>query len=158
MKALRVLWLVLALVASSACSERDQPAAEEDQEYEVRPNVFPEYAATLLRSADTLEVLSLRPVPASKDDPKAFHEWPVLGTVLVEGADREALVETVIKSVAPPDTAVALCFDPRHGIHAITENGTVDLVICFECNQVRVYYSAGGEESYIPDFGLYTAS
>jgi len=41
---------------------------------------------------------------------------------------------------AKSDGNGAKCFDPRHGIRATAKGKTVDLVICFECNWVYVYY------------------
>ena len=117
---------------------------------------FPERAATLLRNADTLLVLSLEPV-GGPSDPKGFHGWPVLGEVSVPEKDREAFVEAVIAGAASNDSKRALCFDPRHGIRAVSKAGTVDLVICFECSQVQVFYSGGRNDYFIPNGNLHEA-
>ena len=34
---------------------------------------------------------------------------------------------------------VAMCFNPRHGIHVVRGETVHDLVICFECLQVEVF-------------------
>lgn len=35
------------------------------------------------------------------------------------------------------------CFLPRHGIHAVRNGQTVDILICFECAQAYSYSSFG---------------
>lgn len=131
------LALVVAALAVSGCQQ-----------------TFPDRAAGLLRNADTLLVFSLEPV-AGPSDPKGFHGWPVLGQVAVDKEDREAFVEAVIDGAASNDSERALCFDPRHGIRAVSKTGTVDLVICFECSQVEVFYSGGSNEYFIPNNSLH---
>ena len=37
------------------------------------------------------------------------------------------------------NNAVALCFNPRHGIRVRQGDSVLDLVICFECLQVEVF-------------------
>jgi hypothetical protein len=34
-----------------------------------------------------------------------------------------------------------MCFNPRHGISATRGDQKVDLVICFECRQTRIYFN-----------------
>jgi hypothetical protein len=42
----------------------------------------------------------------------------------------------------------ALCFRPRHGIRAIAETNTIDLLICFECSSIMEFKN--GEEGSSP--------
>lgn len=37
----------------------------------------------------------------------------------------------------------AHCFNPRHGISARLGDDTVDLVICFECHETKIYGKNG---------------
>lgn len=133
------LALCIALFAASGCQQE-----------------FPDRAATLLRKADTLVVFSLEPF-SGPSDPKGFHGWPVLGEVSVQDADRRAFVDAVIAGAAPRDSERSLCFEPRHGIRAVSKNGAVDLVVCFECSQVQVLYPGGRTETFIPNDKLYSA-
>lgn len=150
MRAHSLVWvLCLAMVASSGCKDSVQEILPKSV---VTPNVFPERAAALLRRADTLQVLSLDPGTKAKTD--SFHDWAVLGTVSIPDADRKTLVEAIIAGVAPSDAGVASCFDPRHGLHAVAKDITVDLVICFECNRVSVFYSDGDEDFFMPSYNL----
>ena len=150
MRGRSLVWvLCLAMVASGACKESIQETLPESV---VTPNIFPERAAALLRSADTLQVLSLD--PGIRTETGGFHHWAVLGTVSIPDTDRKALVDAIIAGVAPPDTLMAMCFNPRHGIHAVAKDVTVDLVICFECNQVEVFYSEGSADGFMPSYNL----
>lgn len=92
-----------------------------------------------LQDATRFELLSIEPDPLKK--PKdAFHGWPVLGrTVVADAAVRTRIVTAVQKGIADSDGSVARCFNPRHGIRVQTSERTVDLLICFECQQVQVF-------------------
>jgi hypothetical protein len=46
---------------------------------------------------------------------------------------------------------VEACFMPRHGIRAVRGNKTVDLVICFECEQIEIYSEHGPPGATIND-------
>ena len=111
---------------------------------------FPKRAATLLRGADTLQVLSLDPTNGAID-PKGFHRWPVVGEVLIGDTDRKPFVDAVIRGAKPQSEASPCEIAPRHGIRASSKEGTVDFVICFECGEVQVFYSQGGEEYLEPN-------
>jgi hypothetical protein len=91
-----------------------------------------------IRFADSIEVLSLHPdeQPEASD---TFYGFPVLGRARVADNDTRArliadLVEGLLETVSAAD-----CFFPRHGVRAVCQGRVVELVICFECNQARVY-------------------
>ena len=44
----------------------------------------------------------------------------------------------LVEGLLEPVTAAA-CFIPRHGVRAGRQGAELELVICFECNQARVY-------------------
>jgi len=101
----------------------------------------PADAQAVLDKAESLQLLSLD--PDEKAGPKArnhFHGYRVLGSTEVKGkADRQKLLAALSKGLADSDGTVARCFIPRHGIRASQGGKTVELVICFECLQVRGY-------------------
>jgi hypothetical protein len=41
------------------------------------------------------------------------------------------------------------CFLPRHGIRVKHAGKVADFVICFECNNVRVYVDGGAETEFL---------
>lgn len=116
-----------------------------------------------LRDADRLEVLSLSPEWLSKEEAAAappgglFRGWAVLGRASLEGGERGRLRRALWWGAAS-GLAAAMCFNPRHGIHA-EKNGktTVDVVICFECGQSRTFRAAEpGDGSSALIGGLFT--
>jgi hypothetical protein len=42
-----------------------------------------------------------------------------------------------------------LCFAPRHAIHAVGDGVTVDLIICFQCQNYRMYISFDQKTKYL---------
>jgi hypothetical protein len=116
---------------------------------DVAASRVPEKAAAILEKADQIELYSLEPEPDAKaaKDPKAtyFHGWLVLGkTVLKDARTRKPVLDALDESVGWG--AMAKCFEPRHGIRASHGGKTVDLVICFACQQVYVYFDPRKEE------------
>ena len=103
-------------------------------------NIIPDELKTLLEKADKFELISLSPEYLKEKPVDGFHGWKVLGRTTVKDADaRKTLLAAFEKGVAENKGEVARCFDPRHGIRATHGDKTVDLVICFECYQVKVF-------------------
>ena len=87
-------------------------------------------------------LISLDPNLEPKDgkDADRFHGWKVLGQTTIKDADvRKKVLDAVLKGIQENKGEAANCFQPRHGLHATHEGKTVDLVICFECLQIRAY-------------------
>jgi hypothetical protein len=113
-------------------------AGPERFEEEMDESSLPAKARTILEKAEQLELYSLDPVQAKKDD--SFRGWKVLGKTTVKGdAARKQIVNPLLEGIAKSDGG-ARCFIPRHGIRATFDGKTVDLVICFECSWVYVFY------------------
>jgi hypothetical protein len=147
--------LLAALVAICACHH----APDQDAEVPIPPgppNVFPARAASILRSADTIQALSLeyselsmRPGFSEEEGFNWFHGQKILDTANVADTDRKAFADAVIAAIAPTQTP-APCFFPHHGVHAVSKSGSVDLVICLMCDWVKVYYSDGEGDGFSP--------
>jgi hypothetical protein len=92
----------------------------------------------MIRDAETIDVLSLLPHEKT-ETADGFHGFSVLGNARVaDDVTRSHLIADLIAGLLEPVSAAA-CFLPRHGVRAASERGVIDLVICFECNQVRVF-------------------
>lgn len=103
---------------------------------------IPPAARAILEKADQIEVYSLDPNP-SKDAKEAFHQYPVLGKVVVkDDKTRKALVAALMEGARENEGYTKFCFDPRHGIRATVDGKSLDLVICFQCLQVHGYLGA----------------
>lgn len=118
-------WAAVALACATTA------AAEEKKE----ANKLPEAVATALEKADALEVYSLGGETNVKD---GWHGAKVLGRTTVKGAAATKLARDVVKGVAEGERG-ARCFLPRHGVRAVHDGKTYDLVICFECGWVHLY-------------------
>jgi hypothetical protein len=140
------LVLCLAIVTACACQQASDPKME--AKVAEPPNVFPARAAALLRNADTLQVLRLMPEQDERST-NAFHGYPIQDTVIVEATAQKAFVEAIVAGVAPTST-LHPCFLPHHGIHAVSEGESVDLIICLLCSRTQVYYSDGKMDGFSP--------
>jgi hypothetical protein len=97
-------------------------------------------ARQILYDADSLIVYSLNPDDLAAGEPR-FHDYVVRSSRTVDNADvRRRIASAVIAGVAEEGDRAA-CFDPRHGVKATRGGASVDLLICFECSQVRAYRS-----------------
>ena len=116
-------------------------------------NRLPDEWADLLAHADSMELLSLYPrggdLSEARDDPDnspgapqplppadapQFHEYPVLGRNALTPAEAAACSDVIQRAIANRNVnEITLCFNPRHGLIATRNGGTLELVICFEC-------------------------
>ena len=95
-----------------------------------------ERLAAVVEKAADFDLYSLE--PGVEDEKDGFHGYKVLGKVAVkDDATRKALAAAFRKAVEEKGLAPARCFIPRHGIRVQQDGNTVDLVICFECFQVK---------------------
>jgi len=103
---------------------------------EKEKNRLPDVLKTVLEKATELEIYSVDPAP-SKDG--EFHGFKILGKTTIKDADKRKELLTKIDAGLANSKGGAKCFDPRHGIRAVHDGKTVDLVICFACSWVYVY-------------------
>jgi len=109
-------------------------------------------ATAVLTGGARFFLMSLNPAPrqwyesTGKPTPQGeeFHDYFVQERIeITDKEERAALIKALVAGIAAADAAAA-CFNPRHGISAEMRGEKVDLVICFECLQIRVY-GGGGE-------------
>jgi hypothetical protein len=94
-------------------------------------NRLAEEIRTVLYGAEKLELQSL--------EPAGIGDWQVLGRTTVTGwVARRRILWAVERGIAGSDGSVAACFRPRHAIRATHEGRTAELILCFECSQVKV--------------------
>ena len=106
-------------------------------------------AAKLIEQADSFDLYSLNP-ESEGEDKNGFHGYTVLGkTTLKDKATREKVLAAIKKGVGDSDGKAARCFIPRHGVHAVHKGKTVDLVICFQCLQIRVFVDGKRTQGFL---------
>jgi len=111
----------------------------------------PREITELLDNSTQFVLLSVDPLPVDfphswLEPPKdVFHGHAVLGrTEIRDKAQRAFLLRALYKGIGESDgTTGHTCFSPRHAIHAVHGNNTLDLLICFECLWIRTYTHDG---------------
>ena len=103
---------------------------------------FPSVFRSVLENADRIEVFALHPFPYEAEGKAApgqdFQGYKILGQAKIESESaRKELVSLLYRGMGEP-APFAACFNPRHGIRALRGESIVELVICFQCNTVRL--------------------
>jgi hypothetical protein len=138
LKLLRLFCVTAMVLATVGCNE----ASRTDLDAEVR---------STLEKADALEIFAIEPpfnrgakpgdvVPQPTSE--KLYEYPVYGSVQVTGAAKSEVIAQVFRGLVrakEESTGSAECFDPRHAIRATHQGRTVDLLICFSCNNYEVH-------------------
>lgn len=110
------------------------------------PAKLPE-ALKLLEGASSIELLALDPLEASMREPApalSLRGFGVLGSAtLSDPTRRQELVRLVSSGIADSDGSAALCFNPRHGLRVRRDGRVLEVLICYECLQMRVWPDAG---------------
>jgi len=82
----------------------------------------------------------IRPVDAQAENLQGYR---VLGSQSVSNAEALRQVVNELNAAAERwDGAVAMCFNPRHGIRVKSGDKNYDMLICYECSQVYLYEGA----------------
>src|SRR5262245_49018124 len=109
-------------------------------------NSLPAEAKEGLAKAETIELFLLdrQRKPTDMDAAKQkdrFCGWGVRSSVKVtDKGKRKELVASIQKAVADSSaTEKRMCFYPHHGLRAVGSGKTVEMVICFQCRQIKVY-------------------
>lgn len=106
---------------------------------------LPGAASDPLARADQYELLSIDPDRPEQASPDLFHGYQVLGTTTISDPGVRAqltyALQSGVKSIFGTRNN---CFTPRHGIRVRSGGITTDILICFECQQARVFI---GEQS-----------
>jgi len=83
-----------------------------------------------------------------KTNVNRFHDYPILGQTEIKDPKRKSeLLSALYGSASRNRNGLPGCFEPRHGIIANRGTNWVELVICFECEQVAEYTDAGNSWS-----------
>ncbi len=111
-------------------------------------DAIPSSARRVLEHADSFELLSLWPRSddtedkAWRKDTREILHWTIIlgGVPIKSAADRQNLLDTLDRAT---DDKIAphACFNPRHAIRAVRDSDTVEVVICFECEHMEVWYN-----------------
>lgn len=113
------------------------------EEWAVRRKQFIAEMAKHLDKADRIDLFRLnptRPPEENKQGKKEFHGYEILSEVRALAKEqRQEAAGFLGKTLHWNDLRMALCFNPRHGMRLMSGKQTLDFLICFECNRVRIF-------------------
>ncbi|HVF72936.1 MAG TPA: hypothetical protein VM940_15140 [Chthoniobacterales bacterium] len=137
LRAIKQTVLIVILATLAAC-RKEEPLVDSAEQMRIAGSL-----QALVRPNARVVLYSLD--PNVYEEPPAgteiFRGYRVLGRAeITDPAEREGLVKALSESARKNRGVVALCFNPRHGLHIEGGDAPVDLAICFECLQV---YPAG---------------
>jgi hypothetical protein len=123
-------------------------------------NTFPPGVEEGLGNAESLVIylVGVRPRPAdapeAESPPKeiaTFHGWPIFGTAHVTSTQEvRSIIRSVIQGVERYRSEPIGCFFPRHGVRAASKDGwIIDLVICYQCQNMEVYLTPSTHEKLL---------
>jgi hypothetical protein len=108
----------------------------------------------LLTYADYLVVFSLLPEQRGRPEQVTqFHGYPVLGKVEVRTPEAFGQVIESLRRGIYGDSIVKRCWDPHHGVRAVSGDRCFDLVICFQCECMHVFSDPASDEYKWADIG-----
>ena len=99
--------------------------------------VFPKDSKSVWENSDRMILYSLDPNGFVK---KGFHRYAIIGQTEIKSRKVRADLVAHFYDGMEEKIYPAGCFEPHHAIRAIKENKTVDLLICFACSGVEIYY------------------
>jgi hypothetical protein len=112
-------------------------------------NSLPAKALEILEKPDSVEVYSIDPgAPAGEKPEKLLRGNLIRGSVALKDAKVRDGVIAALKAGAGRGKG-ARCFVPHHALRAKHGDKTVDLVICFKCDWIYVYYDDDKKESAV---------
>lgn len=109
---------------------------------------LPSHITETLNAAKSFELISLNPDRSVPNPKRSFHGWPALGSTMITLSEtKEKIINGLQKAAAEADwESQIFCFNPRHGIRAVVNSKTLELVICFECLQLQAYFDGRKQE------------
>jgi len=116
-------------------------------------NALPGESQAILEHSDYFALLLLKPTSAAltkEQEAIAFHGYCVLSKrEITQSDEKQELLQALNDGIARSSRVLPPCFSPRYGIHAISGGKSADLVICFSCEQFKVYTDEGEKLSGI---------
>lgn len=137
---LQILWLFLGITSAVSAADffDEWPGIKDAKATELEK---------VIRGAERIEVFSLHPYPEldasgkmiDHGEGRQLHQWRILGKgEVVDAAEKDQLAVSLGAGIRANDGNAALCFSPRHAMRCFTGEKHTDIIICFECWQLRV--------------------
>jgi hypothetical protein len=124
-----------------------EPRLEKEEWAVKRKETIAEFVK-VLTTAERIDLFRINPkgIPeGTKEKKKEFHGYELLAEAPVASDEKRKEVAGFLgKTLHWNELRKAACFNPRHGLRAVSGKQTWDFLICFECNRVRIF--EGGEQ------------
>ncbi|TWT75927.1 hypothetical protein Pla123a_27120 [Posidoniimonas polymericola] len=134
----------LLLAGVTGCSSEESRLNEAIAKLDPNQEYLPAEVEALLSAPHETELLSLNPEWLDDPPDDSFHRFEVLGQTPLTAEESAAFFEALRAGVATrPDLPPPDCFNPRHGVRITSGDQSLDIAICFECEQI---YSYRGDE------------
>jgi hypothetical protein len=137
----RIMVLLATSISVMLLKSGNPQAHAEDAESLFRP--FSKEVRAVLENGEKFVLLSVKPSPLEDDVPgERFHGHTILGKLEIKDPQVRRKLLTALNSAVEKgcrENLIANCFNPRHGIKAMSGTNEVDLLICFECRQIQVF-------------------
>ena len=143
---------ILAAMALWAFAQHGKPEPLRVPTQEELQRAFPNNVHAVLENAKQFVLYSTEPTPSPtplSHEKERFHGYGVLGKMTVaDPAPKKQLLAALYDGIAEAQRptkegfrhTAAGCFNPRHGIRALSQDGkVVDLLICFSCRNAKAY-------------------
>jgi hypothetical protein len=88
--------------------------------------------------AEGLTLFALDGAPAADGGPNRLEGYGIVRQVEVPEAARRAEILEAVQDAIRAGGDQAKCFNPRHAMRVTRGGKHVDLIICFECDNVRI--------------------
>jgi len=138
---IRLLLLALSLWLSITTGGCQQPPALISPEVAKR-KLLPAEVKQILDSAEQLELFSIgTPLTDSPALTDTFQTCILRGKATInEVSERKVLLNSLYKGIQE-SADPAICFEPGYALRATSNSETVELLICFECNQIEITFA-----------------
>ena len=132
---------IAAAILFSGCSGSREARSMEELDF---GEDVPALETEILRQAPAASLFAVNPDwprgDAERTDPARFHGHEILGrAVISEPKKLLSVLDLVARACCENDDTVAACFSPRHGVRVDDGESVVDLLVCFECLQIKVF-------------------
>lgn len=96
-------------------------------------NRFPPVAEAIMKEGTRVRLLRF----GNGIDSTEFHGRGVVQEVAMEIDAAEEFLKSLLDDVAASDGRAALCFDPGFGVQVESASGSLDLLLCYECQKLE---------------------
>jgi hypothetical protein len=122
----------------------------------VKYDMLSKEARAILDQSEKFILISTDPTPLSREgkttSKKTFHHRAILGQTEITDAKRKSeLLSALYGAAYEYQGRLYGCFIPHHGIIAVAGTNRVELVICFECEQVEEFVNSNESRCLIHD-------